>query len=801
MLFAKSPARDSRLELTAGELARWAGVSESYVDHRVLPALRVSGAVSTEVTTASVEGVRRVTGLRWELLPLTAALAQSSDPLVLEKRELAVLLALCERLFGPGWAPVGKPETPSGLLGERRGRGAAAERLALLRLVLAARPNGRVPLVGGAVAAGFDRADATVARLIGRPLVEAAQVVDGLVRQGLLEVPGRGVPGARLKILVPAVAAAHGRSQADLEVVPKQFPPGVDEDVEPAGAPSEGRGSVCTQCSGSLEDEDLSGPGEGWLQVGFFDVVDGDLVDADGALRGQDLPEAATLGDESASDLGERAAEVSGSGADAGAPLHAHHASQVVALGGSGAAEFCFSGEAALGFPPLPERVSGREDRPEPGTVEADEQVGGCGGPLRGEQHQDLIVEPRGQKSSVGGVRVLLRWSLPRGLERVLAPVQWEWARIGHAGGRRRVRAAARAELVRLAGIVGAEQAPVVLAERLDRRLAAQFGQPVRDPIGWLLGRGLPQRAECYAQECDDRVRMDTGRVCPSCELLVEDRRALRHQVARSVSEQLPVLELEAFRAEVERRLSREVARRAAEDAVRRERATVERARREEAWARQREEQAAAQAELAARPCVECGVPEAGGLCLICSETRTTRQALESAAEFAAVAAGLVDVPAVPAGLLSACRARLEAEAEQAGERWRGQGLPEAAVVWQLRELVDQLVARERALALEALLRGPQARAEADRVARIERARRRGEPEVLAAADEAARRCAHALLAQRLDQVRAEVQAPVQPPVGGWRERMSQYAARPLEGETLPAPVRPARAREAVSAA
>ncbi|MHC3394861.1 hypothetical protein ACLQ2E_36265, partial [Streptomyces lavendulocolor] len=79
-------------------------------------------------------------------------------------------------------------------------------------------------------------------------------------------------------------------------------------------------------------------------------------------------------------------------------------------------------------------------------------------------------------------------WSLPRGLDRVLAPVPGQWARPRQAGGRRRVRAAARAELVRLAGIVGAAQAPVVLAELLERRLAAQFGQPVRDPIGWLLG-------------------------------------------------------------------------------------------------------------------------------------------------------------------------------------------------------------------------------------------------------------------------------------------------------------------------
>jgi len=797
VLLAKSPAGESQLELTAGEVARWLGVSESYVDHRVLPALRNSGAVSTEVMTTAFEGGRRVTGLRWELLPLTAAQTRRSAPLALEKRELAVLLALCERLFGPGWAPVGKPATPPGLLGERRGRGAAAERLALLRLVLAARPDGRVRLVGGAVAAGFDRADATVARLVGCPLTDAARVVDGLVRQGLLEVPGRGVAGARLKILVPAVAAAHGRSQADLEVVPGPIPQG----VEPGGAPGE-REKVCTQCAGSLKDEDSGDPeelGEGWTQPGFFEVVDGDLIDADGALRGQELHAAAPSGEHHASDLGERDAVAPSVGREAGAPLHAHHAPQVVALGGSGSAEFCFSGEAASGSAPLPERASGCEDQPGSGTVDADGPVAGCGGPLRGEQHQILGIERQGQKAPAGGARVLLRWSLPLGLERVLAPVRWEWARIGHAGGRRRVRAAARAELVRLAGIVGAEQAPVVLAERLERRLAAQFGQPVRDPIGWLLGRGLPQRAECYTQLCDDRVRMDSGEICPSCELLIEDRQALRHQVAQAVAGELPALEAEAFRAELERRLSHEVARLAAEASVRREHAKAERARREEAWARQREEQADAQAELAARPCVECGVSEAGGLCLVCSETRTARQALESAAEFAAVAAALPDAAA--AGLLGVCRARLETEAEQAGERWRAQGLPEAAVVWQLRELAEQLVARERALALEALLRGPQAQTEAERVAGIERARRRSEPEVLATADEAARRCAQALLAQRLDQVRAEGLDPVQSPVGGWRERLAQYAARPLEGESLPAPARPARARETVSAA
>ncbi|WP_327378886.1 hypothetical protein OG393_33790 (plasmid) [Streptomyces sp. NBC_01216] len=321
-----------------------------------------------------------------------------------------------------------------------------------------------------------------------------------------------------------------------------------------------------------------------------------------------------------------------------------------------------------------------------------------------GERRHDLIVERQDGKAGVGGAPVLLRGTLPRGLEEALAPVRWEWARI-------------------------------------------------------------------------------------------EDRRALRHQVARAVTQELLALEPQESRAEVERRLGQAVARLAAEEAVRRKRAAVERARREEVWARHREELMATQAEVAARRCAECGAPEAGGLCLICSETRSTCQALESATRFAAVAAGRADVPGAVAGRLGSCRARLEAETGQAGERWRTEGLPEAAVVWQLRELAEQLVASERELALEVLLDSPQARAEAERVAGIERARRRGESEVLAAADEAARRCAKALLVQLLDQVRTEIQAPAQPRAGGWRERMVQYAARPVDGEPLPGLVRQAPAR------
>ena len=393
---------------------------------------------------------------------------------------------------------------------------------------------------------------------------------------------------------------------------------------------------------------------------------------------------------------------------------------------------------------------------------------------------------------------VPLRWSLPRGLQQVLAPVQLEWAHIGHAGGRTRVRVALMAELRRLAGIVGPEQAPVVLAERLERRLAAQHGERVREPVGWLLSRGLPQRAECYATACDDQVRMDTGLVCPSCELLIGDRRALRHQVVQAVAAELPRLASAEAQAEVERRMSREVALRAARDVVRRERAAVERARREVAWAQQREE---AKAELAARACEECGMPEAGGLCLMCSQIRTAREALEQAAQVAATVSGPVQDLGVVAGLLAACRVRLEREVGRVTGRLRREGMPEAAVAWETRTLAEQLLREERARAMDALLGSAEARAEAERVFALERARRRGDEQVRAAGEQARQRCAELLLAQRLGQVRAALRPPAPEGAGGRRQRLAELAARLLDDEIrVPQPAAGGR-RAAVSAA
>ncbi|MEV4871502.1 hypothetical protein [Streptomyces syringium] len=716
-------------------------------------------------------------GLRWELMPLTAAHSRRGHPLALEKRELAVLLSLCEALFAPGWAPKGKPATPAGLLGERRGRGAARERLALLLLVLAARPNGQVRLVGGAVAKGFDRADATVARLLGCSPPEAAQVVDGMVRQGLLEVRGRAMPGAQVKLVVPKVAAAYRREPETVRAVP-----GGDSGREtPEDEVLRGEHHCCAHCAQHEDQSNPGEPGEGWVQERFFEALDGGQLEETGALRGQESTEDSVVESKVAVDLRKRETLTVSEDGLGSALHHADHA-PVVAQGDFGAASFCFSGEAAPESSPLPGRASEREDQPD--TVVEAADAGGPG-PLRGEQHQKVGSQTgRGGVPPTAGGGVPLRWSLPQGLERVLAPVQFEWARIGRSGGRARVRAAVGAELRRVGGIVGSERAEVVLAERLERRLFVQQRQPVRDPVGWFLGRGLPQRAECYAISCDDGVRMDTGLVCSSCELLIGDRKALRRQVARAVTETEPWLSPEEFRAEVERRLSLEVARQAAQVAVRRERAVVERARREETWAQHREELAEGEAALAARPCEVCGVPEAGGLCLVCSQALTGRQALERAAEIAAAVSGPLHDQGEVAGRLADCRSRLEDAANRAEQRVRKQGMPEAAVAWEVRERAEALLREECERALEVLASSAEAQTEAERVRAIERARRRDERQALAAGEAARRRCAQALLTQRLGHVRTAVQAPIQEPVGGWRERLVALAQRPPGGET-----------------
>ncbi|WP_158745215.1 hypothetical protein [Streptomyces sp. NRRL S-1448] len=92
----------------------------------------------------------------------------------------------------------------------------------------------------------------------------------------------------------------------------------------------------------------------------------------------------------------------------------------------------------------------------------------------------------------------------PEDLRAVLAPVDLVWARLDHPAARKLAEAATRSELERVIGFAGRVDASQVLADRLARRLAEQMrlGGPIKDPVGWLIGRGLPQR-----QQCGDAVR------------------------------------------------------------------------------------------------------------------------------------------------------------------------------------------------------------------------------------------------------------------------------------------------------
>ncbi|MFD3937846.1 hypothetical protein ACFWSF_24100 [Streptomyces sp. NPDC058611] len=126
--------------------------------------------------------------------------------------------------------------------------------------------------------------------------------------------------------------------------------------------------------------------------------------------------------------------------------------------------------------------------------------------------------------------------------------------------------------------------APQVLADRLVRRLDEQLrtGGPITDPVGWLIGRGLPQRQQCGDVRCDDRILLDSGQDCPRCEDRQADRRTQRHAVAAAVDAAMPGASEAERRAAADRELHQDV--------------TAQAWIREHRWVQVREQQAAAQA-------------------------------------------------------------------------------------------------------------------------------------------------------------------------------------------------------------
>ncbi|MEW2373422.1 hypothetical protein AB0940_29225 [Streptomyces sp. NPDC006656] len=510
VLTAKANVRDGyQAKIWAAELGRWLGVSQSTVAHTVLPELRAAGFLGSNV---AVNGLGHATGLECWVIPMYRAqkAGDRRHALALSRSELAVLLSLIEVLFGPGWAPKDKAPVPAGLLAGRTGRGAATDRLGLLLMVLTTGSAGWLQLCPGSVDTSRGRPAATIARLLGCTAAAGAKALGRLQKHGVVEVvrkeTGSGLNAQSRVRLVP-VAKAHGL------------------------AVREGRRVAKSVFS------DLAGTASADLETG----------ETGGTLGATGIEEAGQGEMAGSADLA------------ATAQHHALHAS-VVTPGGSLELSGRFSGEGRGGNHGLPDRACVRED----------------GGPLRGEQPREspVIEGIRGGCGPVAGgpVRVVDgagqgrqqrgRVPLPpEDLRAVLAPVDLVWARLERPAARRLVEAAARSELSRVVGFAGRVDAPQVLADRLARRLADQMrlAGPIKDPVGWLIGRGLPQRQLCAETRCDEGTLLDSGRDCPRCEDRQLDRRDQRRAVAAAVDAVMPGASESERRAAIAQQLHQDV--------------------------------------------------------------------------------------------------------------------------------------------------------------------------------------------------------------------------------------------------
>ncbi len=563
VLASRTPSETGVVEIRTSELGRWIGASLSYMASAVVPGLRRSGVVSVE--TAEGE-FGQDDGLACKVEPLWEAQDAAGHPLRLAKKEYVTLKRLMEAVMGPGWKHRDGRVSPAGLIGTRTGRAAATDRLALLLLVLEARESGRVRLCGGSVDTKRGRAAATLARLMGCTAAAAAGILERLEeRQLVFRVRLRTASGLanRSRLLVPAVATAHARGGADVtrEARTKALEPVSSERGVAAG------GSEPPQAD---EDAQVSG-----------------ASNADGADVADPVVAAA---------------------------LHTDHPSPATprsSLSLSGG----FSGYGRGGSGDLPDRACELEDQAVDGDVAARlTLVNRVGGPLRGEQPKKSLVVKGGKESrrpvADRGVRVLDgegqdrpqqgRAALPSlDLRAVLVPVRLVWARLESRGARWVVEARVRTELARVVGFAGPVDAPQILADRLARRLESQMrlGGPITDPVGWLIGRGLPQIRLCAEPRCDEGTLLDSGRDCPRCEDRQVNSRAIRRTVAAAVDAAMPGASETERRAATDRQLHETVTARAGAKA----------SEWEQYRARKAEAKAARAAAAAAQP--EDGVP------------------------------------------------------------------------------------------------------------------------------------------------------------------------------------------------
>ncbi|RLU82515.1 hypothetical protein CTZ27_29745 [Streptomyces griseocarneus] len=806
MLFAKSGYRSCHTLTTTRELGRWLGLSESAARQDVLPPLVESDAVRYRVTEGEWG---QTTGLDCVVMPVWRARCsgEAGHPLALSRRELAVLLRVLEALFAPGWGP---DERGAGLLagrGGRGGKGSATDRLAALLLVLEAREDGTVPLVGGRLPKGRGRAAATVARLLGCSASGGAKVLSRLRSYKVAATDrrgtGSGLKGKALLVLPPVVAA-----QAASEVASGTA----------ADAVGTVGGVVCGQCGGaapgtadggseppvSFGDDAVAGAGE------VSEAAETALAEhPDGAGRENSEPtRPGALVAAGESEVGQ-AEEAVIAERPAGGPLHADHPHSTTAdlegAGGHG-----FSGEADSGCSGRPGRARTREEAP-PVVEQATGDVlpgGGDGSPLRGENRDsssETFLPLRGgvrdacseglaawAETTGGAPRV---WApVPRGWEELLAPVAMVWGRLERLSARATVHHAVRRELNALDGLFGPGRGTVLLGARLRRRAAEQGRRPVKDPVGWLMAWAIPRRAACPDVRCDDGRRMDTGSSCERCAEhhgdLVARRRAVGIELGSVLGGKVASGE---YRRLYEARLAEATGQAERKRATSLERAAVEHAQLRDALDARRAEQAVFDEQQRARPCVVCGRERSGGLCGICDNARAAEAAVAEAVEIGLAAREHLGTAAGEAELCDRVEGEVRVQVRSQVDQAVAEGATEltASVLGRLAAEQQRSVIRQEAVRLFAM--GPEAGAEAEAAsaARMRswhlhecdgqhdcRAFVREEAERVA--ETARRRTAEHLLEQRLAAVRA------------------QRAALPVPVEADPYRVAAARVRAAI---
>ncbi|MET8724124.1 hypothetical protein [Streptomyces misionensis] len=775
VLASRTPSETGVVKIHTSELGRWIGMSASYTASDVVPMLRRSGLVSVETEKGEY---REDIGLKCKVLPLWAAQGVVGHPLNLTKKEYATLQRLLEAVMAPGWKHRDGRVTPAGLIGARTGRGAATDRLALLLLVLEARETGRVRQCGGTVDTKRGRAAATVARLLGCTAAAGERVLKRLEdRKLVLRVRLKTASGLanRSRLMVPAVAAAHGRTVAD-DVQEHR-----GEDLEPEFS----------------DPDDAAGPGEA-PELGKQPQVSGlPVTDVTGVAE-----------------------------PDVAAALHTDHPHLVTPVVPP-QLSWGFSGEGRGDEGRRPERACAGEDQ----AVDGEDPIAGSvapvaeGGPLRGEQPKSPVDERGGQRAAgagAGGRPEAVGWDkaqrqrrvgLPAGpaLQVALGPVAGLWAQLS-GWQQDQVQAAAESEIKRLEGLLEHQGCgPRLLAGRLTARLEETGGEALVDrPFPWLMRRGLVQRQACSDPRCDDGIRLDTGADCEMCGNVVHIRRARRAKIAAQIDRELPGLgDSERCRV-LEERLREQVAIEAEDLVWRQEQARAAQARRDAVRAaarerveRERQEAAAAEAVRQALPCEDCGRDQAAGLCEACDHRRQTEALIGEAALFAAAGSADLSAPGSVAAVAAEVRTAIGSSIAAAWQEFLQitdvaalEADPEAArdaYAFTAFETARQAVQEFQDSALAMVGRTQEAEVEARRAFKAEQGRPwfqrnpTGADAVAAAkkaADAARERVAGYLLAMRLEQLREQIPARTETAAAApWTDRLPELAARPLDCE------------------